>query len=52
MDIVPDTAGATLATQLSTVIADNILGILGVMFLTASVAFTVRWFRKAAKVRG
>lgn len=51
MDIVPDTAVTTLTTQLSSTIAANIVGILGVMFLAISVAFVTRWFRKSAKVK-
>lgn len=51
MDIVPDTAGASLATQLTTTIGDNIVGILGVMFLAISVKLVLSWLKKASKVK-
>jgi len=49
MEIIPDGAVTTLGTQLSTVVGDNVVGILGVLFLGVAITFVMRWFRKSTK---
>lgn len=49
MEIVPDTAPATLTTTFGTIVAGNIVGILGVLFIGVAVAFVVRWFNKSTR---
>lgn len=49
MEIFPATTVATLTTQLTATLADNIVVVIGVIGLAVGIAFVTRWFNKSTK---